>query len=213
MRYFAFSYIQAKISVMKTRFFSPDFSIPFCWQGKHLRVGSVLPHNKKQISEGLRDMSPESIRNRFLGSKRDFSEKELEYLTTLDGWNHYAIGIEERDLKKGVAIIRLVRSSHSETEAEVAITIIDKYQKKGLGTFLMNLIFLAASERNIERLSFTFLPGNEGILKLIQKAGIPLPGPHTHDYVQMFIEMKSLDLQMIKETLSQTLPEMTSFPT
>ena len=185
----------------------------FEWKGKFLRVGSVLPHNKKQISEGLRDMSPESIRNRFLGSKRDFSEKELEYLTTLDGWNHYAIGMEERQTHRGVAIIRLVRASHSETEAEVAITIIDEYQKKGLGTFLMNLIFLAASERKIERLSFTFLPGNEGILRLIQKAGIPLPGPHTHDYVQMFIEMKSLNLKKIKETLSETLPEIKSFPT
>lgn len=184
----------------------------FDWKGKHLRVGSVLPHNKKQISEGLRDMSPESIRNRFLGSKRDFSEKELEYLTTLDGHNHYAIGIEEREnLKRGVAVIRLVRASHSITEAEVAITIIDEYQRKGLGTLLMNLIILAAIERDIEKLSFTFLPQNEGILKLIKKAGVPVPGPHTHDYIQMFIEIKSLDVEKIKRDLSETFPQIQTF--
>src|SRR5690606_37675640 len=101
------------IKIMENHFFHPKMSFDFDWKEiYHLRVGSVLPHNKKQISEGLRDMSPESIRNRFSGSKRDFSEQELQYLTVLDGQNHYAIGVEERDhLKRGVAIIRMVRSS------------------------------------------------------------------------------------------------------
>lgn len=194
-------------------FFNPKFRMDFDWKGKfHLRVGSVLPHNKKQISEGLRDMSPESIRQRFLGSKREFSDRELEYLTVLDGWNHYAIGVEEREqLKRGVAVIRLVRSSHDETEAEIAITIIDEYQRMGLGTFLMNLIILAAIERKIEKLSFTFLPQNEAIVKLITKAGIPLPGQNNQDYVQLFIDLKSLDIEKIKSQLATILPGIGTF--
>lgn len=194
-------------------FFNPKFRMDFDWKGKfHLRVGSILPHNKKQISEGLRDMSPESIRQRFLGSKREFSDRELEYLTVLDGWNHYAIGVEERvQLKRGVAVIRLVRSSHDETEAEIAITIIDEYQRMGLGTYLMNLIILAAKERKIEKLSFTFLPQNEAIVKLITKAGIPLPGQQTRDYIQLFIDLKSIDAENIKAQLATTLPGIGTF--
>ena len=194
-------------------FFNPKFRMDFDWKSKfHLRVGSVLPHNKKQISEGLRDMSPESIRQRFLGSKREFSDRELEYLTVLDGWNHYAIGIEEREqLKRGVAIIRLVRSSHDESEAEVAITIIDDYQCMGLGTFLMNLIILAAAERKIEKLSFTFLPQNKAIAKLISKVGVPLPGQNDQDYIQLYIELKNIDLKKIKSQLTTTLPGIGTF--
>lgn len=194
-------------------FFNPKFRMEFDWKDKfQLRVGSVLPHNKKQISEGLRDMSPETIRNRFLGSKREFSDKELEYLTKLDGWNHYAIGVEERDKHhRGVAVIRLVRSSHSETEAEIAVTIIDEYQKLGLGTFLINLIILAAMERKIETLSFTFLPQNEAIVKLINKAGLPVPGSQTKDYDQLFLDLTQMDEEKIKAQLVKTLPGIGTF--
>lgn len=157
-------------------------------------------------------MGPESIRNRFLGSKRDFSEQELQYLTVLDGWNHYAFGIEEREkLKRGVGIIRLVRSSHSEKEAEIAITIIDEYQRMGLGEFLLNLIILAAMERDIEILSFTFLPQNTSIHRLVKKAGVPIPGPHNQDYTQLFLDVKKLDVEKIKSRLRTILPAIDNF--
>lgn len=198
---------------MRDLFFTPEIKMDFDWKGKyHLRVGSVQPHNKKQISEGLRDMSPETIRNRFLGSKREFSEQELQYLTVLDGWNHYALGIEEREkLNRGVGIIRLVRSSHSETEAEIAILIIDEYQKLGLGSFFLNLIILAALERKIETLSFTFLPQNDAIMKLVKKAGIPIPGAKNQDYVQLYLDIKSMDVESIKSQLRSTLPAIDTF--
>jgi GNAT superfamily N-acetyltransferase len=197
---------------LQNLFFAPELQIDFDWHGKHLRAGSVRPHNKKQISEGLRDMSPESIRYRFLGSKRDFSEQELQYLTVLDGWNHYALGIEEREkLKRGVAVIRMVRSSHSETEAEIAITIIDDYQRMGLGTFLMNCILLAAKEREIKTLSFTFLPQNEAIAKLIMRAGIPIPGLQNQDYIQLYLDVEKMKVEDLKQRLRSTLPIIDTF--
>ncbi|WPU63815.1 GNAT family N-acetyltransferase [Peredibacter starrii] len=198
---------------MKPLFFSPEFSMNFVWRERfHLRAGSVRPHNKKQISEGLRNMSPESIRNRFLGSKREFSDQELKYLTSLDGWNHYAIGIEEQDgQKRGIAIVRMVRASHDIHEAEVAVTIIDDFQRKGLGSFLLNLIILAAMERDIHTLSFTFLPSNDGIVKIIHKVGVPYPGPHNSDYVQLFLDVKKYDVNEVKGRLAKTLPEILNF--
>jgi GNAT superfamily N-acetyltransferase len=194
-------------------FFSQKFQVEFNWRGKYsLRAGTVRPNNKDQISAALRDMSSESIRNRFLASKREFSDKELHYLSHLDGNDHYAIGIEERDPDgRGVAIIRLVRSEEIKTEAEVAITIIDQYQKMGLGSLLMDLIILAAIERGIETLSFSFLSHNIGIEKLIRSYGPFIRGPMNKDYVQLFLEIKKLDLNEIKSQLAQFLPKIDSF--
>ena len=59
-----------------------------------IRIGPVLPSNIEQLSPSIRDLSAESIRHRFLGRKKEFSAIELDYFTHLDGWNHYAIGIE-----------------------------------------------------------------------------------------------------------------------
>ena len=184
-------------------FFTPDFRLDLDWKDKHhLRVGSVLPKNALQISKSLKDMSAESIRNRFLGSKKEFSQQELDYLTQLDGHNHYAIGIEERDRpQRGVAIVRMVRSSDEPQQAEIAISMIDEYQKIGLGKLLMNLITLAAYERKITKLSFTYLPQNDGIIRLISKMGVLIPGPHTHDYVQTFLEIGPEDIERIKAEL------------
>lgn len=157
-------------------------------------------------------MSPESIRNRFLGSKREFSDQELQYLTTLDGWNHYAIGLEEREgQKRGIAIVRMVRASHDVHEAEVAVTIIDDFQRKGLGSFLLNLIILAAMERDIHTLSFTFLPSNDGIVKIIHKVGVPYAGPQNSDYVQLFLDVKKYDVNEVKARLAKTMPEILNF--
>lgn len=174
----------------------------FEWKNLKLRAGSLGPKNQKQISEGLRSMSPESIRNRFLGSKKEFSDQEIKYLTELDGWNHYAIGIEERnEFQRGIAVVRLVRSSTISTEAEIAITIIDEFQRMGLGGILMDCIILAAIERNIENLSFSFMPQNEGIIKLIERSGFPILGPHTKDTIQYFLNLKTINQNQIKSRI------------
>lgn len=193
-------------------FFNQHFKQDLDWKTHRLRLGAVLPSNKDQISRSLRDLSTESIRNRFLGSKKEFSPQELEYLTNLDGWNHYALGIEEREKnKRGIAIARLVRSSFYPEEAEIAITIIDEYQSMGLGSLLMKLVALSATERNLERLSFTFLPQNEGIIRLIHKIGKVRQGSHAMDYVQLFVDTKDIDVEKLKSQLAPHLPSIGTF--
>ncbi len=146
------------------------------------------------------------------GGKHEFSPVELEYFTNLDGWNHYAIGLEERDRpQRGVAIARMVRSTQDPVEAEIAITIIDDYQGMGLGTFLMRLIVLAASERKVERLSFTFLPQNKSILKVICKIGPVKEESTGQDFIHLCIDMKDVDLEQIKSQLVPLLPSIGMF--
>ncbi len=142
-----------------------------------------------------------------MGSKKEFTEKELDYLTSLDGINHYALGVEEaNDPHRGVAVIRMVRSESKADEAEVAITIIDDYQKIGLGSFLLDLLVLAARERNITNFSFTFLPQNEGIVKLIEKKGIPKL-KRSHDSVRMILSLENLNMTELRKRVSLILPE------
>lgn len=197
---------------MNGLFFGPDFHFDLDWKSHPLRLGSVLPSHRAQISQSLKDLSAESIRNRFMGSKKEFSPQELEYLTNLDGWNHYAIGIEERDRPRGVAIVRMVRSSSNPLEAEVAITIIDEYQKLGLGSVLMKFIAMSAFERNLEQLSFTFMPQNEGIIRLIQKIGKSSHGSDSAmDYVQLCVNLKDVNFEGLKHDLLELHPPLAQY--
>lgn len=196
-----------------TLFFNASAVFELDWKAKFkFRLGPVLPSNKEQLSRSLKDLSSESIRNRFFGSKKEFSPSELEYLTNLDGWDHYAIGIEERERPyRGVAIARLVRSPVDPNAAEVAITVIDEFQGIGLGTLLIQLIALAAYERKLERLTFTSLPQNNNMLKLIQKIGHAQVGASAMDYVQLNMEMSSVDVSKIKSQLLPHLPAIGTF--
>lgn len=200
--------------VIKTQlFFNANFKLDLDWNNQfNLRIGSVLPSSREQMSNSIKDLSSETIRHRFLGTKKEFSSTELEYFTNLDGWNHYAIGIEERDPPhRGIATARLVRSALDPVEAEIAITIIDDYQCIGLGTLLMQLIVLAASEREIQRLSFTFMPQNEGIIKLIHHIGPTRINSASADCVQLFMNVNEIELEKIKSQLVKSLPSIGTF--
>lgn len=187
--------------------FTPTYQFDCLWNGHRLRIGSVQPRNRAQISSSLKNMSAETIRNRFSGSKKEFTPKELEYLTVLDGFNHYAIGIEELEgAQRGVGLIRMVRSEQYPMEAEIAIALIDGYQKMGLGKILMKLMILAALERKIERLSFTFLPNNTAIIKLIQSSGKATLSPGSFVHTHMYLDLKTIDANQLRQELKNQLP-------
>lgn len=190
--------------------FGPEFRKTFELRGTRFNIASLTPADRAQIQAGLKHMSHESIRNRFMGSKREFSEKELDYLTSLDGINHYAVGVEEADApNRGVAVIRMVRSATDSTEAEVAITIIDDYQKKGLGSFLLDVLYLAALERNVSKFSFTFFAQNEGIIRLIEKKGLPRT-TRSHDSVRMLLSLNEMNEETIRARVRSILPAIDS---
>lgn len=183
-------------------FFDNEFSTKFSLKGKTLVVAVIGPENKQQISAGLHLMSAASIRQRFHGGKRDFTNLELDYLTTFDGINHYALGVlDEGNLDIGVAVIRMVRSKLESELAEVAITVIDAYQKQGLGSILLDLIILAAQERGIEKLSFSFLPDNDGIVRLISRKGKPIPGNSNKDSKEYLLDLTVMNLADIEARL------------
>lgn len=188
--------------------FHPGFRRTFELRGIKFNIASLTPTDRTQIQAGLKFMSHETIRNRFMGSKKEFTEKELDYFTSLDGLNHYALGVEEAEgQRRGVAVIRMVRSGTVSTEAEVAITIIDEYQRMGLGSLLLDLLYLAARERGIETFSFTFLPTNEGIVKLIRKKGAPslLRG---HDSVRMLLKLDDVKENELRARVKPVLPQI-----
>jgi GNAT superfamily N-acetyltransferase len=187
-------------------FFGPTFLEAFDWQGEKLTVGCVGPANRRHISEGLGQMSPASIRQRFHGSKREFTEKELASLTVLDGENHLALGLLKGGAQLGIGVIRMVRSSTDHSEAEVAITVIDAHQRQGLGSFLLDLVLLAAWERGIRCLSFTFLPDNEGVLRLVARKGPSQRGKCDKDSTQLLLGLDHSVLEAAKARLLPYLP-------
>ncbi len=159
-----------------------EFSREFDWRGERLRVAFLKPGDGAKISEALKGLSPETIRQRFFGPKNGFTDAELKRLTHLDGDQHFALGIAgPLPQELGLGIVRMVRDPAKPDEAEIALIVVDSHQKRGLGTLMMELCLVAAAERGIRVLRFSYLPGNEAVEKLARKGArvevhSPYPG-------------------------------------
>lgn len=153
--------------------FGPDYREPVVLQdGRPAQLLSLRPEHAPELLEGFARLSPRSRYYRFFGAKRTIGPEELRALTALDGCDRYAIAAVVRTLRgwEGAAIGRLVRAPDDADAAEFAITVLDEYQRKGLGRLLLDRLTSAARERGYTRLRGEVLADNRAMLGLLRDA-------------------------------------------
>ena len=136
--------------------------------GVRVVVRPIEPGDKDRLVNGLRQLSLESIRRRFLAAKPSFSRSELRYLTEVDGVNHIAlVAVLEDDPDQLVAVARCVRLPDRPDTAEMAIVVGDPWQGQGLGRELARRLADAALTVGIRRFAATMLGDNEAARRLM----------------------------------------------
>ena len=137
--------------------------------GTRVLIRPIEPGDKDRLVNGLRRLSEESIRKRFLASKPRFTAAELRYLTEVDGVNHIAlVAVLERDPEQLVAVARCVRLPDRPGTAEMAIVVGDPWQSQGLGRELATRLADAARAAGIRRFAATMLGDNEAARRLMR---------------------------------------------
>jgi RimJ/RimL family protein N-acetyltransferase len=181
----------------------------FLFSGQEFILGPIGPESKGYLREGMRHLSGESLRNRFFGGKKEFTSKELVELTELDGKNRFALGVI-RDLRDphGIGLIRMDRDKKKSESAEVALTIIDEYQRKGLGTIFIKIMILAALERNLQQLNFTYLNQNSGFERLIKRFSPFVILEKDKDSTTIAIDLQQWNFEELRSELRPYLPEI-----
>lgn len=139
---------------------------------KILLLRLVRPDDKERLHKGFRNLSPHSRHKRFFATKESLTNEELDYYTEIDQDKHFALGVVELNERgeegDGVGVARFIRYPDDATSAEVAVTVIDRMQGKGIGRIMLQKLFAAAAERNIRKLRFECLPHNREMQKLIR---------------------------------------------
>jgi len=106
--------------------------------GSELVIRPVQPDDAALVAEGFAGLSPQSRQHRFLSVKRELSPQELRYFTEVDHHDHEALGAISQIDGRGVGIARYIRDPERLDSAEIAITILDSWQGRGLGTVLLS---------------------------------------------------------------------------
>jgi RimJ/RimL family protein N-acetyltransferase len=129
--------------------------------GTPITIRPIQPSDRELLAGALAHLSPASVRARFLAPKDHFTQRELDYLTQVDGYDHVALVAEVADDPgQWIGVGRYVRLPDQPDTAEVAITVADEWQGKGLGRLLGTLLAQAAGECGIRQFVATMLADN-----------------------------------------------------
>lgn len=118
-----------------------------------VQVGFVLPAHAQRFTAGYEQLSEQSRRMRFFGQVSSLSSKQLAFLTRPDGRNHIAyaaLDLQRPDVP-GIGVARAIRLDTDSKIAEVALTIIDSYQHRGVGLLLHAAVHVHAASAGIEQ--------------------------------------------------------------
>ena len=95
----------------------------------------------------------------------------ITYLFEVDYLDHFAWVMTDGADGPAVADARFVRYEDDPTIAEIAFTVGDAYQGRGIGAFLMGALAVAARYDGVERFSAQVLPENSSMREILDRCG------------------------------------------
>jgi RimJ/RimL family protein N-acetyltransferase len=113
---------------------------------------------------------------RFLMTKKELSPAELRYFTDIDHHDHEALGALNHADGRGVGIARYVRLAEDPQAAEIAVTIVDGWQGRGLGTELLTRLAGRARQEGIHRFTALVADDNMAMAVLLRNMSANLVG-------------------------------------
>jgi RimJ/RimL family protein N-acetyltransferase len=144
--------------------------------GSAVLIRQVRGTDAPLLADGFTRLSAASRQMRFLGVKKALSAAELRYFTDVDHRDHEALGALDRAGGHGVGIARYIRDADDPQAAEIAVTIVDDWQGRGLGTELLAALSDRARQEGIRRFTALADAGNVAVAGLLRNAGARLVG-------------------------------------
>ena len=131
------------------------------------------PSDINEIIIGFSKMSERSRYRRFFQSVRTLPDSHLNTLMCVDGRDNLAVcaGVIHATGWEGAGMARFSRKETNPKIADVGLTVIDKYQGKGLGGLLQRHLAEYARRKGVEGF-WAFLFGtNQAMYKLFAQLG------------------------------------------
>jgi GNAT superfamily N-acetyltransferase len=139
--------------------------------GSRVRLRQIRSSDKELLRRSFDRLSGESRYRRFLAPTPELSEAMVRYLTEVDHHNHEAIVALDEETGEGIGVARYVRSLARPVVAEVAVTVVDDWQGRGLGTLLLEVLSARAREEQITTFTALMLASNQEMMELLESLG------------------------------------------
>ena len=141
--------------------------------GTKVLVRPIVPEDEPLLHEAVAAMSERTVYFRFFSPLKRMPDALAHRLAVVDYNDRFALvattnkpGGKERI----VGVARYDRVAGTDV-AEVAVAVIDEYQRRGLGSALMTILGKVAGEHGIKTFTLIVLPENQQMLGLLRKMG------------------------------------------
>jgi GNAT superfamily N-acetyltransferase len=139
--------------------------------GSRVLVRPVRSADALLLADAFARLSETSRRMRFLGKKEELSAAELRYYAEVDHHDHEALIALDPASGRGVGVGRYVRDAGDPGAAEIALTVIDDWQGRGLGTELLARLSYRGRQEGICRFTGVVSAGNVPMGMLMRNVG------------------------------------------
>jgi RimJ/RimL family protein N-acetyltransferase len=139
--------------------------------GQRVLVRALRPDDGPGLAEAFEQLSETSRYRRFFAAKPHLSEQSLAYFTDVDHHDHEALAAVAPGSGQLVGVARFIRDPREPDQAEVAVTVIDSWQRRGLGTVLLRELAQRATEEGIRHFTAEILADNRPMLTLAHRLG------------------------------------------
>jgi RimJ/RimL family protein N-acetyltransferase len=157
--------------------------------GSPVLIRQVHAADAALVADVFGQLSDASRWMQFLAAKKELSPAELRYLTDVDHHDHEALAAVDHATGRGVGLARYIRHPGDPRAAEVAVTVVDSWHRRGLGTELLIQLSGRARQEGVGRFTAVASPGNAavaGLLRTMRASRVS----HDYDTVEYEINLR-----------------------
>lgn len=138
------------------------------------------PSDRGALLNGFERLSAQTRYLRFFSPMPSLSDSMADYLSDVDTQDKVAIvSHPENDPNNLVGVVRYYRSSEHTDKAEVALTVLDSHQGRGLGGAMYDRCAAVARANGINIFTATMLAENRAMIKFFSNRGADIQrDPH-----------------------------------
>lgn len=138
--------------------------------GTDLFLRPVLPGDSERATSGRVEFSSETLYRRFQSVRRP-TRSLMRYLFEVDYVHHFVWVMTDAPEGTVIADARFVRFETDPELAEVAFIVADAHQGRGIGSFLMGALAIAAKHHGVQRFTARVLADNYAMRAIMDRYG------------------------------------------
>lgn len=139
--------------------------------GTPVRVRALRPEDHDEFVAAFQALSPSTRYTRFLSPMERLTDAEVRYFLAVDHHDHEALVVTAQETGERLGLGRYVRLEDRPEAAEVAFTVADGWQGRGVGSFLLDALAERARENGITVFTAEMLASNHAMRALFDHLG------------------------------------------